>query len=51
LFDLRAQNRRNSMLFRGFWALRSGEDGLKPGWIKGEIIFARALRPLTLMDA
>jgi hypothetical protein len=24
-------------------AIGSGEDGLKPGWIKGEIIFARAL--------
>jgi hypothetical protein len=25
-------------------ALRSSEDGLKPGWIKGEIIFARVLK-------
>jgi AcrR family transcriptional regulator len=44
LFDLKAQNRRNSKLFRGFCVFRSDEDGLKPEWIKGEIIIARALK-------
>jgi hypothetical protein len=44
---VRSQGRKTGGIassFEDFAPLRAGKDGLKPGWIKGEIIFARALR-------
>jgi hypothetical protein len=49
LFDLKAQKRRNSKLFREFFAFRSGEDGLMPGWEKGNL-FLRGPLSLRLLQ-
>jgi hypothetical protein len=49
---VRSQRRKTGGIassFEDFAPLRAGEDGLKPGWIKGEIIFTRALTSAELI--
>jgi hypothetical protein len=44
---VRSQRRKTGGIassFEDFAPFGAGEDGLKPEWIKGEVIFTRALR-------